>query len=58
MEVRSPGPGRAERRSRHKRQAADLLDHKTLDGPDPLAVHIVDSGALDVVTFDERVSRA
>ena len=38
--------------------AADLLDHKTLDGPDPLAVHIVDSGALDVVTFDERVSRA
>ena len=37
--------------------AANLLDHEALNRPDLLSVHIVNSGTLDVVALDQRVSR-
>jgi hypothetical protein len=46
----------AERSDRIQDVPADLLDHKPPDRPDPLAVGVINCGALNLVTLDERVS--
>ena len=56
MEIGLKAQKAAERSDRIQDVPTDLLGDKPPDRPDPLAVGVINRGALNLVTLDERVS--